>query len=366
MKERTKNILGYSALLSGALLLGGGIMAGGYSLYLKSIASPLDDAKNKKFTESIIRYAEQLQISNNPRDQVVAAQLLNFHEMTKKPEQAANPMLVDQLKKAIALAPGDADIAWLEAMGCGRLEAACNRENAVARLKQMEPDNLAISLLAFNRADNDGDAARRKSELQAMANSRYSDIHYISIGKLYYEVFRGWHSPTKLSPYDAFGDDIDQSPVTDDEHRKVMAAGYSIAMGLPALQQITTYCKNENLLEDELKYCQKIAALMVQDKTLIMHRIGLRIGLAVFKQEPAASQWREAFRTSAWLNMYRPNKKTKYSAREEIRNWPHEDEVAQMKKMWAMEGVASTPPANWLPEDEEFRKLLGVPAPARQ
>ena len=76
--------------------------------------------------------------------------------------------------------------------------------------------------------------------------------------------------------------------------------------------------------------------------------------------------WREAFRTSAWLNMYRPNKKTKYSARDEIRSWPHEDEVAQMKKMWAMEGVAPTPPANWLPEDEEFRKLLGVPAPTRQ
>lgn len=343
-------------------------MAGAYSLYLKSIASPLDDAKNKKFTESIIRYAERLQISNNPRDLVVASKLLDFHEMAKKPEQAANPMHVDRLKKAIALAPGDADIAWLEAMGCGRLEAACNRENAVARLKQMEPENLAVYLLAFDRADKAGDKARQKTELQAMANSRYSDIHYFSIGKLYYEAFRGWHSPMEISVKEIFGDESNQAPVTDDESRKVVAIGYSFMIGLPPLQQLLTHCKSEKLPEDELQSCQKIAALMVQDKTLIMHRIGLRIGLAVFKQEPAASQWREAFRTNAWLNMYRPNKKTKYSAREEIRSWPHEDEdeVGRIRTMRAMEGIAPTPPANWLPEDESTRKLLSTPATTKQ
>ena len=275
-------------------------MAGSYSLYAKHNNLKADEAKNKLFTESIIRYAEQLQISNNPRDLAVASQLLDFHEMVKKPNQKENPMHVEQLRRAVTLSPKDADIAWLEAMGCGRLKAACNRENAVSRLQQMQPDNLAVHLLAFNQADIVANETQRLATLQAMANSRYSDIHYFSIGKLYFEALRGWHTPTKMSAYEAFGDDIDQSPVTDDEHRKVMAAGYSIAMGLPALQQITTYCKNENLAPDELQNCQKIAEIMIKDKTLIMHRIGLRIGVAVFKKEPEASQWREAYRTSYW------------------------------------------------------------------
>jgi hypothetical protein len=366
MRERTKNILGYSAMLSGALLLAVGMLAGAYSLHVKNNDLKADEAKNKLFTESIIRYTEQLQISNNPRDLVVASNLLDFHEMAENPNQAANPIHVEQLKKAIALSPGDADIAWLEAMGCGRLEAACNRENAVSRLQQMQPDNLAVHLLAFNQADIAANKTQRLTALQAMANSRYSDIHYFSIGKLYFEALRGWHPPMTLSAYDAFGDDIDQSPVTDDEHRKVMAAGYSMAMGLPALQQITTYCKNESLTSDELQYCQKIAALMIKDKTLLMHRIGLRIGVAAFKQEPEASQWREAYRVSYWqLSGYDPRRKIKYSERKAFNAWPDADEVAQQKQRLIDKGIPLTPPADWLPESEEAKKLLNVPAAAK-
>jgi hypothetical protein len=362
MKHRTQNILAYGAMLSGALLLAGGILAGSYSLHARNNDVALDEVKNKLFTESIIRYAEQLQISNNPRDLVVASQLLDFHEMVEKPNQAANPMHVEQLRKAIAFAPKDADIAWLEAMGCGRLEAACNRANALARLKQMQPDNLAVHLLAFNQADIAAHEAQRLTALQSMANSHYSDIRYFSIGKLYFEALRGWHSPAKLNAYDAFGDDIDQSPITDDEHRKVMAANYSIAIGLPALQQITTYCKNENLASAELLNCQKIAEIMIKDKTLIMHRIGLRIGVAVFKQEPAAGQWREAYRVSYWqLSGHHPNRKKKYSERKYFNAWPNVDEIAQQRQRLIDKGIPLTPPNGWMPESEEIQKLLKTP-----
>jgi hypothetical protein len=362
MKERTKNILGYGAMLSAALLLAGGILAGSYSLHARNNAANVDEVKNKLFRESIIRYAEQLQTSNNPRDLVVAAQLLDFHEMVKEPDQLANPMHVEQLKRAVTLSPKDADIAWLEAMGCGRLKAACNRENAVSRLQHMQPDNLAVHLLAFNQADTAANDAQRLTALQAMANSRYSDIHYFSLGKLYLEALRGWHPPTQVSAYDAFGDDIDQSPITDDEQRKVMAAGYSIAVALPALQHITTYCKNENLTSEELHNCQKIAKIMIKDNTLIMHRIGLRIGVAVFKQEPAAGQWREAYRVSYWqLSGHHPNRKKQYSERKYFNAWPNIDEMTQQRQRLIDKGIPLTPPKGWMPESEEIQKLLKAP-----
>ncbi len=366
MKERTKNILGYGALLFGGLLLGSAMTAGSYSLYAKSIASPMNDAKNQKFNESIIRYAEQLQISNNPRDLVVAALFLDFHDMVNAPERLAKPMHIEQIRRAIALSPKDADIAWLEAMGCDRLQAACDVENALARLRIIEPNNLAVHMLTFNLADKAGNAELRKTALQTMANSRYSDIHYSSVGNMFFEAFRGWHSPMPITAADMFGDDINQAPVTDDESRKIVAMGYSMAMGLPALQQITTYCKAEKVPKDELQYCQKIATVMIKDKTLIMHRIGLRIGVEVFKQEPAAGRWREAYRISYWqLSGHDPHRKIKHSERKYFNEWPNVDEVAQQKQRLIDNGIPLTPPDGWMPNGEEAQKLLKAPAMAK-
>lgn len=367
MKKLSGNILGYGALLAGALLFGGGIMAGSYSLYLKSTgASPADKANNKKLNDSLIRYMELLQVSNNPRDIVVAVQFLDFHESVNQTAKPVNAMFVKQLKNAIAQSPDDADIAWVEAMGCGRLEAACAPDNGIARLKRLEPDNLATYLIAFGRADRKGDAAGRKAELMAMANSRYSDIHYYSTGNLYYESLRAWHAPMPISVYALFGDDINQAPVTDEETRKVIAAGYSFMMSLPPLSPLSEYCRNEQLPADELQACQKIATLMVKDKTLIMQSIGLRIGLSVFRQEPEATQWREAFRTRAWLNLYRPERKTSHSLRDEMNAWPHEDEVAYYRNLRLAEGISPVPPAGWQPDDEGYRKLLSTPTSSKQ
>ncbi|MGH8050519.1 MAG: hypothetical protein ACREPB_07675 [Arenimonas sp.] len=367
MKKLASNILGYSALLTGALLLGSGMMAGSYALYLKSTgSSPLDKANNEKLNHSLTRYMEQLQVSNNPRDIVVAVQFLDFHESGNQTAKPVSAMFVKQLKRAIAQSTDDSDIAWVEAMGCGRLEAACDPENAIARLKRLEPDNLAVYLLAFSRADRNGDAASRKAELAAMANSRYSDIHYYSTGNLYLESLRGWHSPMPISVYALFGDDINQAPVTDEESRKVVAAGYSLMMSLPPLSPLSEFCNSEQLPIDELQACQKIATLMVKDKTLIMHSVGLRIGLSVFQQEPEATQWRQAFRTHTWLNLYRPNKKSTHSLRDEMNAWPHEDEVAYYHKLRATEGISPTPPDGWQPDDKAYRKLLASSISSKQ
>ena len=367
MKKLTGNILGYGVLLLGAMLVGGGIMAGSYSLYLKSTgSSPADKDNNKNLNDSLIRYMEQLQVSNNPRDVFVAVQFLDFHESVNQTAKPVNGMFVKQLKKAIAQSPDDADIAWVEAMGCGRLEVACDPENGIARLKRLEPDNLAAYLIAFSRADKKGDRAGRKNELMAMANSRYSDIHYYSTGNLYYESLRAWHPPMPISVLALFGDDINRAPVTDEEARKVVAAGYSFMMSLPPLSPISEYCKSEQLPIDELSACRKIATLMVKDKTLIMHSVGLRIGLSVFRQEPEATQWREAFRTKAWLNLYRPDKKTKHSLRDEINAWPHEDEVVYYRSLRVTEGISLTPPAGWQPDDEGYRKLLAIPTTSKK
>jgi hypothetical protein len=341
------------------------MVAGIYSHYLKSIASPMDDAKNQQFNESLIRYAEQLQISNSPRNLLVAALFLDFHDMVKAPQQLAKPMHIEQMRRAIALSPKDADIAWLEAMGCGRLQAACDVEKALARLRIIEPDNLAVHMLTFNRADKAGNTELRKSALQTMASSRYSDIHYSSVGNMFFESFRGWHPPMPIEAAEMFNDDINQAPLTDDESRKIVAMSYTMAMGLPSLQPIVAYCKAERLSTDELQYCQKIATVMIKDKTLIMHRIGLRIGVEVFKQEPAAGHWREAYRISYWqLKGHDPHRKIKYSERKYFNEWPNVDEVAQQKQRLIDKGIPLTPPDDWMPKSEQAQKLLKVPTAA--
>ncbi len=367
MKVSTKNSLGYGALLAGALLLGSGILAGANSLHLKSIASTKDDLKSKAFDESLIHYMEQLQISNNLRDVVATSLFLDFRDLIKAPKQASKAIYIEQLRRAIALSPKDADIAWLEAMGCGRLEAACDVESALTRLSSIEPDNLAVNMLSFNRADKAGNVELRKSTLQKMADSRYSDIHYSSVGSMFFEAFRGWHPPMSISAADVFADDIDQSPISDNESRKVVAMGYSMALGLPPLQQIVTFCKTKDLPSDELQYCQKIATVMMKDKTLLMHRIGLRIGIEAFKTEPDAGAWREAYRVSSWqLSAHRPYGKPHTSDRKYFNEWPNTDEVAQQKQRLIDADIPLTPPDGWMPENAEIRQLLNATIPNNQ
>lgn len=362
MKERTKNILGYGALLSGAIVLGSCIVAGAYSLCHESMDSMADETRNKKFIQSETRYMEQLQISNNPHDVVAASLFLGFQDSGSQTKKPANKRLAKQLKNAIAQSPDDPDIAWIEAMDCGFLEVACDSENAITRLKRLEPKNLAVYLLAFDRADKAGDKAQQKNELLAMANSGYSDIHYFSTAELYYEALRGWHPPLPLSAADIYGDDIDQKPIADAELRKIVAAGISMAMGLPPINQLSTHCKSGKLPADELLACQKIASLMVRDKTLLMHSIGLRIGAAVFKQEPEATHWRRALRTYFWqLSGDHPNRGKQYSEREYFNVWPNIDELAQQKQRLLHKGIPLTPPDTWMPESEEIRKLLKAP-----
>jgi hypothetical protein len=362
MKERTKNILGYGTLMLGALLVTGGIVSGAYSLYLDSITSPVDVAKNKKFTESQIHYMEQLQISNNPRDVVVASLILDFLESANQANKPVSSSLVKQLQNAIAKSPDDVDIAWLEAIGCGRLQAACNSKDAISRLKRLEPENLGVYLFAFSWADTAGNANLRKSELLAMANSRYSDIHYFSTAELYYEALRGWHSPLPLNASDVFGDDLDLTPITDAESRKIMAAGYSMAMGIPPISQLSSHCKSAQLPADELLACQKIASLMVKDKTLLMHSISLRIGTTLFKTEPEATHWREALRTYYWqMSSEHIDLRKKYSERKYFDAWPNIDEISIQKQKLIDQDIPLTPPADWMPENKDLQMLLKHP-----
>lgn len=362
MKERTKNSLCYCSLLAAALLVGSCILYGDVSQPIEKTSIPfLSEADQDRIDKSLYEHSKLLQQSDKARDIAVSAFLQNAYQSKKNEGSPPSSENIALLKKAISLDPNDPDLAWLEAMDCSQLAAACNKADALLRLKKIEPDNLAVHLLDFNQAVEKQDFFARDNALQAMADSHYSDIHYFSQGYFYYYALRDWNSPVKLKASQLFSDDINQKPVTQDEMRKMVANGYSIATAMPALQSLIEFCKEEGLDNEPLESCQKIARIMVTDKTIIMNRIGLLIGATVFRQNPQASQWRNNYRKSYWLSSQYAQPYKLYSVRNAFGAWPNMDEIAIQKQKLMMQGIPLTPPADWMPESEEVKKLLKAP-----
>lgn len=361
MKEPTKNILGYGAILAAGLLLGSAIVGGTFPRHVEYDTSLFSNSTQNGINKSLYRHAGKLQSSGNARDLAASAFFLDSYQPTRQVDSPASVENIEQLRQAIASSPNDADLAWLEATDCARLFKACDKQNAIRRLNRIEPDNLAVHLLEFNQASINHDDDVRDMALNAMANSRYSDIHYFSLGGLYYDALRNWNSPVTLKASEFFQDDTDQTPVTIEEQRKMIAIGYSAASAIPALQFVSDFCKKTDLNQEQLQNCKSVARLMTTDKTIVVHRIGLRIGIAVFKHSPEAEQWRAAYLQSHWLSSQYAVPSKHHSGRDSFKAWPNIDEFSTMKQKLAAEGIPLSPPADWMPDSEEIRKLLVVP-----
>lgn len=362
MKEAKNEILGYGAILATGLLLGAAITAGNFSRHEERKTSLYSEAVQNSINKSLYRHAGKLQGSGNARDLAVSALFLDRYQPKRGVDSPASVESVEQLRQAIASSPNDADLAWLEATDCARLSKACDKQNAIRRLKRIEPRNLAVHLLEFNEATMSRDDAARDMALKAIANSRYSDIHYFSLGALYYDALRNWNSPVTFNASEVFQEDSDQTSVTAEEQRKMIAIGYSAASAIPALQFISTFCQKTDLNQDQLQNCKSVARLMTTDKTIVVHRQGLRIGIAVFKHGPEAEQWRAAYLQSHWLSSQYAAPSRHHSGRDTFKAWPNMDEFSTMEKKLAAEGIPLSPPADWLPDNEEIRKLLETPA----
>lgn len=352
MKEHTKNILGFSALLCGALIVGGSILAGDFSRYQRnhSIASELADAK--KVQTSLFAYAKKLENSDNPRDLAVSA----FLQLGNKPrdnlDQAFLPSLeeIALLKKALSLGQDDLTLAWFEAMNCGSMYAACDKDAALIRLGQLEPDNAAVDFLYLNKADTARDTEAVWQALERGGQKNYFQLPIDAIGSMFYQSLRNWNSPVTYDPKDIFGKNAkDTRPISQEEYRKITAFGVSLAIAIPALQAYSKYCRPAPTDLSQLKSCQKFTKNFAAGNSMLLRSMGTRMGTELFLQSPEKEIWQVRRNQFQWQQMkYNELLASDYSVdRVHFEMWPEKNELDRIAALLNERNIPLSPPKGW-------------------
>ena len=358
MKERTKNIFGYGALMTGALLVGGSILAGDFSRYLRVHSSASEQADIVKVQASLFAYAKSLEASDNPRDLAVSA----FLQVSNKPrdnlEQHVLPSQeeIALLRKALALGRNDATLTWFEAMNCGWMSPACDKNAALIRLSKLEPDNAAVDLLYLNEADAAGNAEAAWQAIERGGQRKYFQLPIDAIGGMYYESLRNWHSPITYDPKDIFGKKAkDLRPLSQEEYRKITAFGFSLAVAIPALQDYSLYCRPAPTNSSHLKICQQFTDKFAAGDNMLLQGMGTRMGAELFLQSPEKEIWQARRNQHQWQQM-------KYSEilqsdpgadRVHFEKWPGISEIERIHALLNEKGIPLSPPMGWIFEEKK-------------
>lgn len=352
MKERTKNILGYSCLLSGALLLGGSILAGDFSSYQRSHSTATQQDDAKKVQVSLFAYAKKLENSDNPRDLAVSA----FLQLSNKPRDTLGQTFVPAqeetalLKKALALGQDDSTLAWLEAINCGSMNAACDKDAALTRLSKLEPDNAAVDLLYLNAAEAAGNTEATWQALERGGQKKYFRLPIDAIGSMYYESLRNWNSPITYSPKDIFGRNAkDLRPLNQKEYQKITAFGFSIAIAIPALQHYAKHCRPAPIDLNYLKACQQFTDKFASGDSMMLQGMGTRMGSELFLQSSEKEQWQSRRNQHQWQQMkYSEILQSDASAdRVYFEKWPAISELDRISALLQEKGIPLSPPEGW-------------------
>jgi len=358
MKVRTQDVLAYGAFFAGAVLVGGCILAGDFSRYQKAQLTSIDPADEKKLRASFYEYAKQLETSGNPRDLAVSA----FLQVSNHPDRelgtafAPSAGNIALLKKALTHGQDDATLAWLEALDCGWMTDACDKDAGLARLLKLQPENAAVDFFQFNEAHWAGNTEAAWKALANGGNKKYFSLPIDAIGTMYFESLQNWRSPITMNPRFVFGENAKNiDPLTQDEYRKIEAFGYSIALAIPALQHYSEYCKPAPADPGKLLACQKFTTLFATGNTRLSRGLDTNIALSVFTQSPEKEKW-QALRTQyQWqFQQYSKLLALDYSIeRKYLQQWPGMTEQARLELLLRDNGIALIPPADWsLPEQK--------------
>lgn len=338
-------------------MIGGGILAGDFSRDARAHSSAGNQADAANVQASLYAYAKELEASDKPRDLAVSALLQVNNKPRDNPEPAyvVSQEEIDLLKKALAMGQNDATLTWFEAMNCGGMSAACDKDAALTRLSKLEPDNAAVELLYLNDADAAGNSEAAWQAIERGGQKKYFQLPVDAIGGMYYESLRNWNSPVTLDPKDVFGKNTkDLRPVSQEEYRKITAFGVSIAVAIPAYQYYTKYCYAVPADSNHLIACQQFTEKLAAADSPVLRGIGTRVGVALFTQSPGKEVWLARRNQYQWQHM-------KYSEalqsdpgadRVYFEKWPGISEIERINALLKAKGIPLSPPADWTFEEK--------------
>lgn len=225
-----------------------------------------------------LRVAEALQASDNPQEQLLAAQLLGIvlwsHHPSSSADAKASPAYLrrhDYLQRfkslrAQALESGDVIVLSMATQSNGPQDAGPSRATIAGRWQDADPENLAPRLYSDAPIE------------EVLAGSR-DTTRYLTYGYRHLQLMNEAFSRLPMTGEEASGPGWKQHS-SDGERAAVHAFGIRAALSAPAFQHVVNACKEPALSSSPQRAvdCLHVAKVMAQaSDTLLSQRIGLAI-----------------------------------------------------------------------------------------
>jgi len=287
-----------------------------------------------------------LSSSSNPRDWALAVvtAALKFDSTGDLPRNRYD----DLIERAMRAAPDDALVQWI-AMNQGE----ATHDVAMQTLRALEPDNAALWIDDLTTATKRNDDAGIRAALAKISGRTRFDLHYVDLLKAATEAYL--RSPVPDTYFAAESKDGD--PLNKDELAYTNAMTITAAVALPAFQYLVNACRIDPISGKNgarAADCATIGRLMAtRGDTLIANRIGdaiLRVSHTYMDDDLRFARnmdWVYQKATSA-----SPSGSDSEIAKDFIMRY-HDwidtgSEVESMRRALVRQGVAPTPPEDWV------------------
>ncbi|HEX5755327.1 MAG TPA: hypothetical protein VFY12_03130, partial [Arenimonas sp.] len=294
--------------------------------------------------------AEQLLKREEPRAMLLAARLLrstiDYRLGGPRQDEAAKALRarIAELVRAAALrAEGDEMVQWTLAGDAFRRELPDVAAAAIERLRQRDPDNLAVFFLG----DSHGPWSSERVQLAAV--TRRFELPFYDLMRSDLELLASFKMPASLLDAPNI-----QNLESIDGHQ-IMVFGLQMAESVPALLGLTRACRpgGEGWLPELRPSCERIASVLTHESNSL---IGWSVGIALLEGLAETQEDRAAAEAARRTYRYQVEEGTLSQRTDEGQiAWlramrePGADEIAMLRQQLAARGLPETPPADWQP-----------------
>lgn len=170
-------------------------------------------------------------------------------------------------------APERADLAWLNIQLC-LMDTTCDPQPLERRLRDLDGKNGAGWMDELARASKRGDEDAKSAALAAIGRSERMDTYWTTLIVRLSRQIAGTEAVSLL-------------------YAESFVQGALAGVAIPAYQAISSACKGERLLRDEVvKVCRDVATALMNGDTAITELIGIAIALRAWPEN--SPKWLEA------------------------------------------------------------------------
>ncbi len=295
---------------------------------------------------------DRLDPARSPDEALAHLLLASFDSL---PTDVSRLAQASALQAAVRRWPDDLDLAWFAVRACGS-KLRCDRDAAIERLVEIDPDNSAAWLEAMGHAKDRGDEVAYEAALAHAAQAKFHDSRLGSVFVAIQPVLARLPPTSSCRARDErwLRQELGRPPTADD-WADIEAHALELATALPGYRTLEG-CKERGGALDPVRrrHCIALLSRIVDGDTLLEQGIGFAYLIPLQTDAAESARLRERYRHLQWLypTIDRPARIDGF-----IRRMWTEGEVAVLQAEAERLG-RWPPPANWLPEQERARSLI--------